>query len=593
MWIVFFLISIACFLSSAVFSIVVSSVSKRKHNVFNLLFASTVVAAFFIFIPIHTVSTEMSFSGIIRIVMLSIFNAIQLFAAGCEFTIISDNLTNCPSWLISGYETWVSVLFVLAPLFTFGFVLSLFKNVFAYIRYVRSYFKDVYVFSELNEKSFALANDIKNKNRRATIVFTDIFDEDEEKMYELIERTKEIGAINFKKDILVIDFKKHSKDKNISFFAIGQNETENLNQALKLIKNFRDRTNTHLYVFSTKIESELLLATIDKGNIKVRRINEVQSLVNRILYEKGDLLFNSAKEIDAGCKNISVVVVGMGSHGTEFIKSLVWYGQMDGYKIGINAFDKDPLALEKFTALAPELMHDDYNGVYLDGEAHYKIKIHSGVDVFTKKFADEISKISDATFVIVALGDDDVNINTAINLRMHFERTGIHPLIQAIVYNSQQRRALDGIENYRGQKYDVEFIGDTESSYTEDVIINSELEVNALERHLKWGKEEEFWKYEYNYRSSIASAIHMKARIHCGIPGASKKEEELTAEERDIIESLEHRRWNAYMRAEGYVYSGSYDKKSRNDLAKMHNDLIDFSSLSDEEKKKDSKIGTN
>ena len=109
---------------------------------------------------------------------------------------------------------------------------------------------------------------------------------------------------------------------------------------------------------------------------------------------------------------------------------------------------------------------------------------------------------------------------------------------------------------------------------------------------MKWGQEEEFWTYEYNYRSSIASAIHMKARIHCGIPGANKKEGELSLEERDIIEVLEHRRWNAYMRAEGYIFSGSNDKSSRNDLAKMHHDLVDFSSLTEEEKRKDSIVGT-
>ena len=63
-------------------------------------------------------------------------------------------------------------------------------------------------------------------------------------------------------------------------------------------------------------------------------------------------------------------------------------------------------------------------------------------------------------------------------------------------------------------------------------------------------------------------------------------------EERDIIEVLEHRRWNAYMRAEGYVFSGSKDKRSRNDLAKMHHDLVDFSSLSEEDKRKDRHVGS-
>jgi len=582
-------LSLICFVAVAVFSAVVSSVAKRRYNIFNLLLVGTVVASMLMFIPIHAANNE----SLKRIFMLSLFNTIQLFTAGCDFISIPEALANCPALCISAYKTWASILYVVAPLFTFGFVLSLFKNVFAYIRYIHSYFRDVYVFSELNEKSFALASDIKNNHRKAAIVFTDIFDEDEEKMYELLERTKDIGAVNFKKDILVIDFNKHSKDKKISFFAIGENETENLNHALKLVETYKNRENTHLFVFSTKIESEILLASAQKGGIRVRRVNEVQSLVNRILYESGNLLFESASDTKEGHKDISAIVVGMGSHGTEFVKALTWFGQMDGYKLKINAFDKDPLAEEKFTALVPELMDSKYNGVCVAGEAEYKITVHSGMDVFTKRFADEIKKITDATFVIVALGNDDVNLNTAVNLRMYFERMGIHPVIQSIIYNSQQRKALKDIVNFKGHKYDIDFVGDVESSYTEGVIINSEVEEDALKRHKKWGNEDEFWQYEYNYRSSIASAIHMKARIACGIPGADKKEEELTEKERNIIETLEHRRWNAYMRAEGYVYSGSKDKSSRNDLAKMHHDLVDYASLSDEEKRKDSRIGTN
>lgn len=84
----------------------------------------------------------------------------------------------------------------------------------------------------------------------------------------------------------------------------------------------------------------------------------------------------------------------------------------------------------------------------------------------------------------------------------------------------------------------------------------------------------------------------MKARIFCGIPGAEKTEGELLESERDALEILEHRRWNSYMRSEGYVYSGSPDEKSRNDLGKMHNDLVEFSLLDEYEKRKDSKVGT-
>lgn len=596
MWLTFLALSVSCLILAAVFSFAINSrrtVNKKKFNLFNSLFAGVFVAAFFMFIPTYLSTAELSVIGGLRAVLLSIFNSIQVFTAGCEFGNVLENMAQCPEWLSIIYQAWISVIYVVAPMFTIGVVLSLFKNVSANLKYFRTYFKDVYVFSELNDKSIVLASDIKSKHKKAAIVFTDVFEDNEEKIYELIEQARNLGAICFKKDILVVNLKKHSESKSISFFTIGSNETENLNQSLKLIENYRDRDNTHIYIFSTKIESELLLTAIDKGKVKVRRINEVQSLINRILYERGSIIFDGAREDTNGDKCISAVVVGMGNHGTEMVKALTWYGQMDGYRLEINAFDQDELAEKKFVALAPELMSSDYNGVYVEGEAQYKITIHPDVDVRTITFADKISKITNASYVFVALGNDDMNINTAVNLRMYFERIKIHPVIQAVVYNSQQRRALEGIENYRGQAYDIEFVGDVESSYTEDVIIDSELEEDALKRHLKWGKEEEFWTYEYNYRSSMASAIHMKARVKCGIPGADKKEEELSDEERNIIEVLEHRRWNAYMRSEGYVFSGSKKKTSRNDLAKMHHDLVDFSSLTEEEKRKDSKVGTN
>jgi len=46
------------------------------------------------------------------------------------------------------------------------------------------------------------------------------------------------------------------------------------------------------------------------------------------------------------------------------------------------------------------------------------------------------------------------------------------------------------------------------------------------------------------------------------------------------------------MRSQGYIYSGSKDKSSRNDLGKMHHDLVVFDELSEEDKRKDSRVGS-
>lgn len=595
-WFLSFVISIIALACSIIFAIFVGAGKYKRGRVltpFNIMFGGVFISVFICLLPIYNSILSETTNSVLKTIAFSLHNTFQIFTIDADKDIILESIACPQAWLSAAYSAYLSVAFVVAPVLTFGFLMSFFKNASAFVSYVRHYFRDVYVFSELNEKSLSLGADIRKNHKRAVIIYTDVFENNDEVSYELVERARELRAICFKKDILAINFRAHSSKAQIVFYAIGEDESENIDQALKLIDLYRERDNTRLFVFASRIDSELLLTKADKGVLKVRRVNEVRSLVNRILFEQGHELFENAKELPAGDKKISAVLVGLGGHGTEMLKALSWYCQMDGYHIEIDAFDADEKAEDKFMALAPELMSEKYNGVMIPEEAEYTIRIHSGFDVTTKSFADEIAKLTDATYVFISLGSDEMNIRTAVDLRMLFERMKIRPVIQAVVYSTDEKMALSGITNYRGQSYDIEFIGDTNTSYSEAVIMNSELEADALRRHLKWGKEEEFWQYEYNYNSSVASAIHMKARIACGILGATKKEEDLTEEERKTIETLEHRRWNAYMRSEGYIYSGSPEKSSRNDLAKMHHDLVDYSSLTEEEKRKDSRVGTN
>ncbi|MCH5191533.1 MAG: hypothetical protein J1F23_05145 [Oscillospiraceae bacterium] len=593
-WTIGIILSASVLLASILIAILLGVGKYRPGRIstpFNVFFGGVFISVFICLLPIyHNMLLESAYNTL-KTVMFSLHNTFQIFTIDADRSVILENITCPDEWVSAVYSAYLSVAFVLAPILTFGFLMTFFKNLSAYIKYILRFFDDVYIFSELNDKSLALAADIKCNHRHSAIVFTDVFENNDEVSYELIERARELKAICFKKDVLAVNFKLHSSGSRILFFTIGEDETENIKQSLKIIDGFKHRSNTELYVFSTGIESDLLLARADKGGVKVRRVNEVRSLINRLLYDDGQKIFERAVPISEDTKQISAVLIGMGQHGTEMLKALTWFCQMDGYKVQIDAFDLDKLAGERFEALAPELMSDEYNGVSIPGEAEYTIRIHSGYDVSAKSFADEIMKLKNTTYVLVSLGTDEMNIRTAVNLRILFERIGIKPVIQTIVYNTDEKEALTGIANYKNRPYDIDFIGDIKSSYSTAVIMNSELEKDALQRHLKWGEEDTFWQYEYNYSSSVASAIHMKARIGCGIPGATKSEDELTSEERDIIEVLEHRRWNAYMRSEGYVYGESTDK-DKNTLRKMHHDLVKFSLLTEEEKRKDSRVGT-
>ncbi len=581
-WTVCFIISISVIVFAAVMALMLRNGKYKSGRVltpFNMMFGGVFISALLLLIPVQNSLISAEVHSTFQTFLFSLFSTIQIFVIEGETELISETL-KCPQeWLAHTYYILLSIFYVLAPIMSFVFLLSFFRNATAFIKYINHYFSDVYIFSELSEKTLALGRDIKKKHMRALIVYTGLTDDDDERQSEYLERAKAIKAICFTKDILAINFKNHYKKAVINFFSIDEDENCNMIQGLKIIENYRNRENVRLYVFSTGVESELLLAKMDHGKMKVRRVNEIRSLVNRNLYDDGGKIFDNALPAEDGVKDISVVFVGLGGHGSEMLKGFIWYCQMDGYRIKIDAFDENPLAADKFWGAMPEL-------------ANYDITIHPGVDVMTKTFADDIAKLTKTTFAFVALGSDEANIRTAVNLRMLFERMNIKPLIQAVVRSSYEKKALEGITNYSGEPYDIDFIGDVESSFTEDVIINSDLESEALERHLKWGKEEDFWRYEYNYQSSVASAIHMRARIHCHIQGAEKADDDMTDEERIAIEKLEHRRWNAYMRSEGYIYSGSHDKSSRNNLGKMHHDLLEYDEMDDDEKRKDSKVGT-
>lgn len=587
-----FWLSVTILLGSAVYSQMLSAQKKYGGtlNPTSVLFVGVLVASFVLYFPAYFQQEAGDPFQVLKTFLFTANTAMDTFGGGGDYGLIKNTIDGDLQY---AYSLLAALLMLLAPVLTLAVVMSFFSNILATFRYILAYFRDVYIFTELNEQSLTLAKDLFDQDNNRALVFTDVPVSDDA-AEKLRNQAKKLGAILFPKDALSIRFHIHDVAKSIYFFAMGQDESANLEHALRLVRAYGNRENTHLYVLSTDTEGEVLLTSSGHRAMKVRRVDPVQSLIYRNLHDRGQVLFDHARPGEDGVKNISAVVIGMGKHGTAMMKALTWYCQMDGYRVRIDGFDRDNSAEDRFCAQCPELMDPRYNGVYVDGEAQYYIRIHGGVNTDTKTFTDRIHSLDDATYVLVALGDDRQNIQTALRLRMLFEQCGAKPVIQAIVMSSDKRRALKDLKNYRGQPYHIDFIGDLESSYTQDVIINSELEKEALRRHLRWGDEAEFWSYEYNYRSSMALAVHARAKLQCGMPGADKTEEELRTllQERDRLEKLEHRRWNAYMRSEGYIYSGSPDKSSRNDLGKMHHDLVNFEDLTEEEKRKDSQVGS-
>lgn len=596
-WIVCLVLTILVLIVTAALA-VLQGVSRsprfRAVNTFRMLFAGVAIASTVLFIPFYYHIADKYDCNGFESFMLVLYNMIRLFLVNGEYDQLAELLTDTPQWLNDSYTITYAAMLILAPLMTFGFVLSFFKNLSAYVGYAFCYGKDTYIFSELNEQSLALATSLDgDANKKRAFVFTEVTDQEDAR--SLQTEARKLGAICFAKDITAVNFSFHSKKKQLHFFTIKEDESDNVVKALKLIDRYRHIPNTNLYAFSTGVEGEMLLtrAFEDKNGqpvaMKIRRINKIRSLIYRNLWDNGvDNVFRSAMPQD-GIHHINALVVGMGQRGTEMLKALSWYGQMIGYRLTIHGVSQDTGAEDRFTAECPELMDPKLNHHFdIPGEMGLSITIHEDTDIHSAKFAALLKKLPPITYCFVDVGTDAQNIRAAAHLRSLFAGMKLKPVIQAVVENSDMNEALENVQHFSDQPYDIDFIGDTATLYSESVILCPDIEKEGLARHLQYGPENGFWRFDYNYNSSVASAIHLSAKKQLELPGIELQPEQRTDDDRKALRILEHSRWNAYMRSCGYVYGGSIERAiGRNDLAKRHNFLVTFDKLPPAEQQKD------
>ena len=297
---------------------------------------------------------------------IALFHTIQIMLAGYDFEWLYEAIF-VPEGVFSSFRyLYLGFLFFLAPVCTFGFVLSFFESFNSYLRYLVHFRSDIYILSELSEKSITLAESIRDKFPNSLIVFMNTNPGNEDLPHELLSRAKAVKSVFFKKSMSDMEMKMHLRSSKVTFFSIADDESVNLESALILIDRFRERCHTELFVFANSRESELLLDAIPCGSMKVRRVNVVRSLIYSNIIKTP--ITNFVTETDDR-KSISALVVGMGQYGTEIVKALLWCGQLPGYDLEINVLDKNEHAESVFRAQCPEIM--ELNGNDALGEARY------------------------------------------------------------------------------------------------------------------------------------------------------------------------------------------------------------------------------
>lgn len=610
-WSICFAISVALAVGTAA----VALTYRERHRGSGLLYIVTCGIALSAVATVYPMNLSQLDGAYGRALLLSVHNVLRLFVLDDDFSGMIECISGLGDVFRTIYGVWAGLLYLAAPVMTLSVVLNALRKYAAYRTYLLHYRADTYIFSELNERSLTLAADIRANEPRSLLIFTGVRDDED---YDRLQALSKIRALRFQSGMTDVNFSRHSAASKLFFFEISDDDSKNISEALALIERYRDRGaegkcakkaaqsvgDTRIYVFSDSIGGKLLLENVEPGCLRVQRVNEAQRTVASLLYGNGNVLFDRAVPIPGSDeKQITAVVVGFDAFADEMLRALPWMCQMTGYRVAIHLITDMPDAAAQLRSRCPELMDERFNGLEgTDQDACYSLAVHDGVSAVGDGFDSVVGSIPGISFAFVSQGDDEANTACAVKLRMLCERAGATPAIWSVSRAGGRtsellRERSEQLKNQRGNRYDISFVGDLATTYSMSSLLykragdlsdsiygdsTKDLEERALKRHLIYSPEWSFWGIEYNYRSSLAAQIHCKYKRYCKVPGADLAPAERDPESRELLRRLEHRRWNAYVRSEGYIFA-----EVRNELAKTHPCLRPFNELSEADQAKD------
>lgn len=475
---------------------------------------------------------------------------------------------NLSSMMEYFYLILLIILFLLTPALTVSFIVSYLERIISNLKFIMSKNKKLYVFSELNDKSIILSKNLGNKKKIA-IIFCNVQDK------------KDIGIKSIKLSDRVENIKFNSKS-DITFYMVDANEEDNLNATLSLIDKYKTFNKIKINVVNRTEETPVILDSMDKGNITVEIINETERAVF-------NLLNNTPLFLNTVDKTISILIVGCGNVGKEFLRDSVWCGMMPNYKLRFLVIDintdtiKDNILVEM-----PELL-SNYDITFVNSD----IKSNKAIDVINDR--------ADVNYILVSTDSDDKNIDIAIMLRrLYLRNFNREPIINLYIENDIKNKEIIRLSNEKNNGYNLNAFGSMKELYEQNSIIDSELEKIAKEIHLAYDpNDKDLKRYnlrEYNKRSSRASAVHIKYRLKAVLGDnytLDMKENQRLFKEKyndkieEILSRNEHDRWSAYTRSMGYVYVSckevaKYYKSNKHYvdyLARRHPALVEYDQL--------------
>ena len=514
-----------------------------------------------------------------------LFYALESTVMNQDTSILKPLLTQGIFYYI--YYIILQSLFVLMPILTIGIILNYITGMIKMLKFwYATNSNEIHVFSEMNSKSEFFAKNLLKNNKdneseldqkifRKSIIFTS---KDNKKAH--------VKSLKMGNNITDISIKNNSK--KIFFYALSLNEEKNITDGLKLIQKYKNYTNVTIYVLCNDKNSSIIFDSVDKGRVTLEIINEVE----RTIYH---LLDTHPLFLDIVDKTISILIIGCGEVGLEFLRDATWCSIMPGIKYRATIIDlKANEIKEKIEVESPEFLnHYDISFI----EANYK-------SYETLKF---IKNNKEVNYIFLSMDTDKKNLDAAILLRGYYLKMHDRlPSIHLWCRDDGKMNQINQMKTRNNSQYCIHAFGSDKDIYYGNMIINSKFERIVMDVHSasKEGnltdqeKRKNYNDMEYNKRSSRASALHIKYKFY-SVLGDSftsdmhknqqlfKKIYQENTNIKNILMDCEHDRWNAYLRSIGYTcisvneVSKYYKQEGghENSLTKQHPALVENKDL--------------
>ena len=483
-------------------------------------------------------------------------------------------------------------------------------------------------------KNYAVLNALSENAHQPLIVFTDAYGDDGSELHnELLDRAQNLRALCIKKDLRHLSLR---LSRSVTYLLIDEEPQHNLHAFSELtdpaaekqlwpLPETAEESLTRIIVFVQKEhESDLVKNLIqDRGLsslLTVRIIRDYMNAAVNLMYDAPLYLplLERADHSDVP-QQLRIVIFGSGRIAEETLRTVYWCSQMLNTEVFVDVISENAGELETslrtgcpemlesckagsdILAAYPESADKRPNPPYL---ARLRFTDHADVQNLAS-LDPELLRQTD--YCIIALGSDQANLELTNSLRIAAAKRRLTTqsgglVIVPAVFDSQLADAV------RRQTPDSDGIrilpfASLRSRFSVKNVFMQNFMEDAIATAGLYGPDEQrkMLEDEYTYWANLARSVHASYKLYCtGIletvdltQDAPEKRYRLrscpalktlrqTPEKQQYTKPilrqlawLEHRRWNAFLRAQGFSCADDAMHESifRLDKKKQHKNI--------------------